>query len=159
MWFFRAREIVEFARQIEQKGQQFYQAMAGKAVNDRVKEIMLSLAAEEKEHEAIFTRMLTGLEDYNPPETYPGEYEEYVRALVEGHMFNREPSPEVLACRAGGPGEALDMAIGFEKDSLIFFYELRQLVPEAERSTVDKLIREEQKHVRRLALQRRELDQ
>ncbi|MCS5696835.1 ferritin-like domain-containing protein [Desulfofundulus thermocisternus] len=157
MWFFRAREIVEFARQIEQKGQQFYRAMAEQAADGRVKEIMLALAAEEEEHEALFTRMLDGLENYNPPETYPGEYEEYVRALLDAHVFARDIKPGEIACEAGDPQKALDMAIGFEKDSLLFFYELRQLVPEQERSAVDKLIREEQKHILRLAGQKKVL--
>ena len=157
MWFFRAREVVDFARQIERRGQAFYRALAAKAANPQVKELFAALAEEEKAHEDLFGRMLSGLEGYQPPESYPGEYQEYVQALLDAHVFARDLSPEELAGRAAGPGEALDMAIGFEKDSLVLFYELRSLVPEQERAAVDNLIREEQRHIRQLAAQKRAL--
>lgn len=157
MWFFRAREVVEFARQIEQRGQAFYRALAAKAANPQVKELFAALAEEEKAHEELFARMLPGLEGYQPPESYPGEYQEYVQALLEAHVFARDFLPEELAGRAAGPAAALDLAIGFEKDSLVLFYELRSLVPEQERAAVDSLIREEQKHIRQLVAQKKAL--
>ena len=47
--------------------------------------------------------------------------------------------------------EALRMALGFEKDTLIFFYDLREMMPEEDRGIVGEIIREEKAHVRRLA--------
>jgi rubrerythrin len=41
--------------------------------------------------------------------------------------------------------------MGFEKDTLLFFYDLRDMVSEADQETVSGVIREEQKHLRRLA--------
>jgi rubrerythrin len=43
------------------------------------------------------------------------------------------------------------MALGFEKDTLLFFYDLREMVSEAEQKAVTGIIREEKTHLRRLA--------
>jgi len=41
--------------------------------------------------------------------------------------------------------------MGFEKDTLLFFYDLREMVSEAERGTISNIITEEKAHLRRLA--------
>ena len=46
---------------------------------------------------------------------------------------------------------ALRAAIGFEKDTLLFFYDLREMVSEAEQKAITGIIREEKVHLRRLA--------
>ena len=46
---------------------------------------------------------------------------------------------------------ALRAALGFEKDTLLFFYDLREMVGEADQEAVSGIIREEKKHLRRLA--------
>ena len=43
------------------------------------------------------------------------------------------------------------MALGFEKDTLIFFYDLREMIPEKDQGIVTEIIREEKAHVRRIA--------
>jgi len=47
--------------------------------------------------------------------------------------------------------EAIHMAMGFEKETLLFFYNLRDLVPDRQQKTIQRIIDEEKKHVRRLA--------
>ena len=46
--------------------------------------------------------------------------------------------------------QALDFALGFEKDTILFMYEMRDVVAESQRATVDRLIAEEKSHVQRL---------
>lgn len=43
------------------------------------------------------------------------------------------------------------MAMGFEKETLLFFYNLRDLVTDRDRETISRIIDEEKSHVRRLA--------
>ncbi len=49
--------------------------------------------------------------------------------------------------------EAINMALRIEetKDTLLFYYDLRELMREADRPLVNEIIREEKAHVRRLA--------
>ena len=46
--------------------------------------------------------------------------------------------------------EAIDKAIGFEKDSIIFYEGMKKVVPDYDKKTVDALIIQEQDHLRRL---------
>jgi len=43
------------------------------------------------------------------------------------------------------------MAIRFEKETMLFFHDLYDVVPEADKETIGKVIDEEKRHVRRLA--------
>lgn len=157
MWFFRVKEVVNFAAQIERSGQAFYRTLLDGIADEPTREVIAYLAEEEARHEATFSGMLAGLEDYSPAESFPGEYEQYLRWLVDNHVFIREADACTLARRVTSPREALDLALAFEKDSLLFFHELRQLVPEGERGVVDRIIREEREHVRKLAARRKEV--
>ncbi len=56
-----------------------------------------------------------------------------------------------LARQAQDRETALRAAMGFEKDTLLFFYDLREMVSGAERGTISDVILEEKAHLRRLA--------
>jgi len=43
------------------------------------------------------------------------------------------------------------MAMGLEKETLLFFYDLRDMVPAADRTFIEKVVAEEKSHIRRLA--------
>ena len=47
--------------------------------------------------------------------------------------------------------EAVRMAIGFEKETLLFFHDLRDMVSGADRKVIERIVAEEKVHVRRLA--------
>jgi rubrerythrin len=57
----------------------------------------------------------------------------------------------VLAEQAHDRQAALRVAIGFEKDTLLFFYDLRDMASVAEQKTINGIIAEEKQHLRRLA--------
>jgi rubrerythrin len=46
--------------------------------------------------------------------------------------------------------EALKLAMSFERDSILFFKEMKDFVPEGEKKFVDQCIEEERKHLIRL---------
>ena len=47
--------------------------------------------------------------------------------------------------------QALELAIGFEKDSILFYYEMKRYVWEGFHKDVDKLIAQEQEHLKKLS--------
>ena len=47
--------------------------------------------------------------------------------------------------------EALQMAIGFEKETMLFYYDLRDKVSDADKPVIDRIIAEERTHVQRLS--------
>jgi len=79
------------------------------------------------------------------------EYDVYLKAALDSALFAGPDKALALAEQARDRQTALRMALGFEKDTLLFFYDLREMVSEAEQKAVTGIIREEKTHLRRLA--------
>jgi len=78
-------------------------------------------------------------------------YQKYLTATVQSALFQGPDKALAAAAEAKTEKEALRMAIDFEKDTLLFFYDLRDKVAAARRDVVDKVVAEEKSHIRRLA--------
>ena len=144
---FKVSEIVQMAIEEEHNGVLFYNALEACARNETLKEAAKRLAAQEKGHEKRFAEMRDRLGAYQPAESYPGEYANYMNALMGGKTFPNEEAAVRLAQEAGGDVQAVDTALLFEKNTLLFLGEMRKLVPERDRATVDELIDEEREHL------------
>jgi len=86
----------------------------------------------------------------NLPESYFDEYREYLESIVNLHLFQGKKVEEIAA-KITDANEALKFALEFEKDSLLFFLELKNLVDDKDKAMVDKLINEERGHVLKLS--------
>lgn len=148
---FKGSEIVEIGIRIEKNGLKFYESLANSSPNKKVKECCKFLASEEKKHIEDFEKLLPSLERYVPPESYPGEYEAYVKALSEEHVFTNDKVVRNMIQKARGDKEAIQIAIGFEKDSLLFFGEMGKFVPGKDQKVIDELICQEREHLRKLS--------
>jgi rubrerythrin len=147
---FAGSEIVEIGIQIEKNGRDFYNVLVGKSKSDKAKEIFKFLAQEEEKHILIFQGILEKTEKYEPPESYPGEYFAYMNSLASEYVFTKKDKGKEIAERTKSDGEAADLGIGFEKDSIIFYGGMKRVVPEYEHKLVDELIMQEQNHLRKL---------
>lgn len=158
MWkIFKGTEIVEFAVRIEQNGYAFYEKVESLVKNPAAKELLAFLKEEEQKHEKVFREMLGKLDSLNVRETYAGEYEEYLKALVDNHVFGTEGAAEKAVAKIENEIDVLNTALGFEKDTILFFRELKELVSEKDQQVVEQLIKEEQSHLRKLAIVKGEL--
>jgi len=75
----------------------------------------------------------------------------YMKALADERVFRKDIQPQDIARSLKTPNEALDVAIGFEKDSIIFLYEMREMVGESQSEAIEKLLTEEKTHIRKLS--------
>ena len=148
---FAGSEIVELGVQVEKNGRDFYDTLVRRSKHKDVKEIFKYLAGEEEKHIAIFQRILDKLEKYEPPESYPGEYFAYMNALASDYVFTKKDKGKEIAKNITSDKEAVDMGIGFEKDSILFYEGMRRVVPEYDHKVLDELIRQEQNHLRQLS--------
>jgi len=148
---FAGSEIVELGIQIEKNGRDFYNTLVEQSKNQRAKEAFQYLAGEEEKHIAVFQKILDSVHKYEPPETYPGEYFAYMNALASDYVFTQKNKGEEMAKRARSDKEAIGLGIGFEKDSILFYEGMKKVVPEYDHKIVNKLIEEEQNHLRRLS--------
>jgi rubrerythrin len=152
MAVFTAAEALEMAMQIERNGEVFYNTVAAKSDDTEVKTLFEDLAAQEQIHYLIFQKMLGGVGSAPalPAEEYD-QYQAYVQAALDNALFAGEDKALALAKKATDRETAVRAALGFEKDTMLFFYDLREMVSGADKESVSRVIREERKHVRRLA--------
>jgi len=140
---------VELGIQIEKNGRDFYNALVEQLKNQKAKEKFKYLAGEEEKHITVFQNILDSVHKYEPPETYPGEYFAYMNALARDYVFTQKDKGREIAKNIKGDKEAINLGIGFEKDSIIFW--MKKVVPEYDHKIVDKLITQEQDHLRQLS--------
>jgi len=149
---FQVNEVVGIAVEIEKRGEEFYRDMASKVKSPEVKQAMEFLAGEEVKHQRIFSQMLSKLAPLKPPAgSMEAEYWAYVNDLIDSHFLFDAPLGKKLASSVASDKEALHLAMGFEKESILFFTEMKGLVPAEEARALEGCIQEERKHLRKLA--------
>lgn len=154
---FAGSEIVELGIQIEKNGRDFYNTLVKHSKNQKAKEIYQYLAGEEEKHIAVFQKILDSVHKYEPPEAYPGEYFAYMNALASEYVFTQKNKGSEIAQKIASEKEAVDLGIGFEKDSIIFYLGMKKVVPEYDAKVVDELILQESEHLRQLTDLRKNL--
>jgi len=147
---FKGSEILQLAIEIEKNGQSFYQQAIEKTPDKEVQQVFRYLAEEEKKHQQKFQQMLETIGEFQPAESYPGEYLSYLKTLAEENVFTREGAGKEVLRGVSREQEAINLGIGFEKDSILFFQEMMRLVPRKEQITVKELLNQEKAHLQKL---------
>jgi rubrerythrin len=143
------KEVLEFAVYIEQRGYEFYVGAMKKFGDARVTELFQYLADEEFKHEEFFKKLLEQ-SGGSKGESLDPEYQAYLREFCKAHsLADREAVNEKLA-RLSTLDEILDLAMGFEKDSIVFFSELKEMYGQGDAAAVDRIIHEEMGHLRKI---------
>lgn len=147
---FKASEIFEIALQVEKHGEKFYRHAATICDDEKIKEMFEFLANEEIKHRKTIDGMLSKIEHYEPPEKYPGEYCKYLTAYAENQVFSDKEFDEKMK-EIDTVADAIEFAIEKEIQSILYYMEMRNLVPEGpQRKEIDRLVEEERRHYLRL---------
>jgi rubrerythrin len=150
--FFSGRELIEIAIGIEGNGATFYNSLAGSTKIPEAKGTYKYLADQEKQHAAIFQKMLGMVSEYKPPETFTEDYNRYLKALIDSLIFADDETTLEMAQKVNDDAEAIQVAMRAEKDSILFYTEVRERVRPADRKVVKKIIDEEKSHLRQLTV-------
>jgi len=146
MGVFAASDIVEVAIRIEENGVNFYKFAEQLAKQQEAKELFAHLADEEVKHKKIFEEIFAKMEKSSPPESYEGEYSAYLRSYVDNNIiFTKEAMDKELS-KVTDTIAAFDFAIRRELDSILYYHEIKKLVPAAQHGTIEQIIEEERKH-------------
>jgi len=148
---FSGSELISIAIGIERRGIDFYDIMVRSTQNATAGDVFQYLADMERQHIRIFQDMLSEADKYQMPETQAGEYAAYLQALVDSAVFTDDMVTSEMATRAGSDIEAMELAISAEKDSILFYYEMKEIIPQRAQPTVSKIITEEKSHLRQLS--------
>lgn len=149
---FNANEVLEMAIQIERNGREFYRLAAELQNDSDLRHQLNSLSQMEAIHEKLFSRMKNELEAVFVQEFDPeDDAVRYLQSLVRGVVFDRT-NPNAVLDGAHTTAEVLTTAVTLEKDSIVFYLGIRDLVPEhLGRDRIEDIIREEQRHVVQLS--------
>jgi len=154
---FSGSELINIAIGIERNGLAFYQSLVKAEKDVMARGAYKYLADMEEKHLKTFQSMLDTMGEYKPPEIYTDEYDLYLKALVDSAVFTDDKVAREMAERVTSSAEAIQIALGAEKDSILFYSEMRNLVPERDRKVVDRIIEEEKSHLRQLSDLKRKL--
>ena len=156
---FNADNILEMAEQIERNGAEFYRRSADSVEDTSSKELLEGLAAMEDQHEKTFASMRAALsENEKASATFDPDNESvlYLKALADSRVFVERKIPELSALK-GRPDpeimeEILKFAIAAEKESIIFYLGMKDLVPpRLGKDKLDNIVKEEMSHIRMLS--------
>ncbi len=147
---FNADEILQMAMQIERNGGVFYRKAAEN--NPSGRDMLLKIARQEDEHLALFEEMRKELTPQELEATVfdpNGQSSLYLKTMADGHVFDLRGKDPASNLRGDESlDEILDRAIQAEKESILFFVGMKELVPERlGRDRLDRLIREEMSHI------------
>lgn len=144
---FAGSEVVEVGIQIEKNGRDFYNTLTASSKNQEAVKIFKFLAGEEEKHIRVFEGILNKTEKYEPLGLDADQYYAYMNALASEYVFTQKDKGAQVAKTVKNDKEAVDIGIGFEKDSIVFYEGIKRTVPDFDRKIIDELIAQEQKHM------------
>ena len=149
---YNANEIIRIGVEIEKNGLAFYRQAATLAAGDADMERLFSdLAGWEETHVALFESFRRELPKTILEEDAYDQDEEmarYLKAAADSHVFHVSHNIAELAKGCRNVVEALNLALRFEKDSVVVYTTMKELVPPAlGNDAIERLIREELMHI------------
>lgn len=150
--FFNDLEALKISVDIEKSGERFYIKAANKVEEIDIKNMLLELAKQEREHadtfERLYNQAVNGKEKYDDTYLFQPEVSAYLTAMVQTTVFpNAEKQDEIMQ-NVNNIEDVLNLGIQAEKDSILFYTEMiiySKLV-EA-KDAFRKLLGEEKKHL------------
>ena len=146
---FSLKEIVDIAVGLEDAGHEFYEECGRFFTDEGMKDTFAFLAREELIHKELF-QAFQWREDAIDNGLFNDEYFGYLRAVGGGQIFDRHVvNIRELVHGMTSPLDAIKRAFIAEKDSILFYSEMRRLYPErhAASDMIGRIIAEEHKHV------------
>ena len=146
---FSDREAIRIAAEIERKGERFYRMALGVAKDGAASTLLQMLRDQEKAHAARFDAMLLKLPR---EEQQDGEYDlessAFLSAIAAEVVFPGGVLASLMNHKLDTLRDILLYAIGSEKDSLLFYFEmLTDTQSETLRPVLREIIAEEKKHL------------
>ncbi len=146
---FSADDVFEMAEQIERNGAAFYRKAAADISEPEAKTFLTELAVMEDNHEKTFAAIRKELTNAEKAQTVfdpEGEAEAYLKALADTRVFfEKEIDTSTMEA-------ILKAAILAEKDSIVFYLGMKEMVTESlGKSRLDDIIKEEMSHIKLLS--------
>jgi rubrerythrin len=154
---FSSSELINIAIGIERRGITFYDIMAKSTDNEIARTVFENLVDMERRHLEIFQDMLGEVDEEMPAESSTSEYSGYLQALIDDAVFTDDMITSEMASQADSDIKAIELGISAEKDSILFYYEMRDIMPGQVLPVINGIITEEKSHLQQLSQIKKEL--
>ena len=148
---FNANEIFEMAEEMEKNGAKFYRKAAQNTSDKQTKQMLLDMADMEDGHLKIFKEMreeLSGQEKGWTVFDPDNQSVLYLQAMADARGYEGKITPSKELTGIETPKEILETALNSEKESVVFYFGLKGLVPvRAGRGKVEAIVIEELSHI------------
>lgn len=148
---FNANEIFEMAEEIERNGVKFYRRASANSPDEETKQMLLDMAVMEDEHLKTFQQMreeLSGREKEAMVFDPDNLSALYLQAMADARGYEGKITPAKELTGSETPKEIIEIALNSEKESVVFYFGLKGLVPvKAGRDKVEAIIVEELGHI------------
>jgi len=146
-----ANEVLAIAEEVKRNGYDFYRHIEKYSTDRNTKRLLRGLALMELHQAESYARKRSELTEEQKATTHfdpDCDSWMYLRQLADSHVFDVSRDPCRTISGDWQPEEILRAAVELEKDSIIFFLELKRYVLSSDRSVkIDDMIKEEMKHI------------
>jgi rubrerythrin len=159
--FGTADDVFTMAVRIEENGLAFYDGATKKTEDEGLKKLFEDLAAMEKGHVSAFKQLRSTLSESLGQGVWDPEglAQSYLGAAADNHVFTYQAAQERLE-DVNNADEVFDMALRFEKDSVVFFISMKAALPDDNgKAEIDKLIEAELDHIKMLTKARKDYNE
>lgn len=144
-------DVIKVALQIEQNGKAIYENASKQTSNPELVALLQFLAKEETAHIDIFQKIYrnfkiggVALEISKPEDSL------YLETLAKNLIFQEKDKAINSAKVATEPLQLINLALNFERDTMLFFMKLYRMISAKDRDLISQLIREEEGHIVKL---------
>ena len=142
-------EVFEMAEQVERNGLEFYKNAAKIVEDEKIRTLLNELAIMEGDHESKFFNIKEQLK-LSEHSIFP-DLDDLVianlRALANGKVFRENPEDHLITVETT-IREILNIALDFERNTIVFFSSLKAMMKDCEeQKIIDLLIKEEVDHI------------
>lgn len=140
---FGVSDLLAAMVRLEQTGNRFYTALSERATDEEEKKFFAHLAGEELRHEEIYAGLAEQYKSAEPQNIMNEPYGDYLDILLNQSFDFSEAELEDRM-------SAWRIAVGLEKDTLLFINEVQPLIDTKEQHLFDRIRNEERGHLRAL---------
>jgi rubrerythrin len=158
---YTADEIYEIAEQIERNAAMFYREAAELCTNDEICKLLFHMSEAENGHLETFQSMREKLFEEGGMSIFDpfGRSEMYLQALADARSWEGRISPMQALTGIETAKEIIEIAIESEKEMVVFYVGLKDLVYfKAGKDKVDEIILEELSHISALSKKLKSLE-
>ena len=154
---FSAREIAQAAVEKEKKRKGFYAQVTQLSTDAKMKDLFQFLTEEEDRHVDAFTQIRDSLPENAESDEYIEDMNTYMDSMIDDRLYSEIDTAEFVQ-KAIDTRDVFKLAIGFEKDAILYFKEFLPFLSDEDRKAVVELIEQEKGHIRKLAQVKKELN-